>query len=130
MLNLDFSRSKMLRLCLVCVTYNSNTFHSFRFKLCIMFVHTLKMCTFYFLHISRYKKKIIFGGLELRHFLSSKCLDGLICILFKILLVYLYNKYCEILILFAKKAFRYTYVHIQGLKKTCRFQKLAIRTQV
>ena len=30
---------------------NSNRFHSFIFKLCIMIVHTLKMCTQYFAHI-------------------------------------------------------------------------------
>ena len=36
--------------CLVCVICNSNSFHSFSFKLCLMIVHTLKMCTFYFVH--------------------------------------------------------------------------------
>ena len=30
---------------LVCVIYNSKSFHYFIFKLCIMIVHTLKMCT-------------------------------------------------------------------------------------
>ena len=29
----------------LCVICNSNIFHSFIFKLCIMIVHTLKMCT-------------------------------------------------------------------------------------
>ena len=38
--------------CLACVICNSKSFHSFIFKLCIMIVHTLKMCTFYFVHIS------------------------------------------------------------------------------
>ena len=33
--------------CLVCVICNSESFHSF----CIMTVHILKMCTFYFVHI-------------------------------------------------------------------------------
>ena len=37
--------------CLVCVICNYNSIHSFIFKLCIMFVHTLKMCTSYFVHI-------------------------------------------------------------------------------
>ena len=37
--------------CLVCVICNSNSFHSFIFKLCLMIVHTLKMCTSYFVHI-------------------------------------------------------------------------------
>ena len=42
-----FSPFKMLRWCLVCVicTCNSNSFHSFIIKLCIMIAHTLKMCT-------------------------------------------------------------------------------------
>ena len=36
---------------LVCIICNSNkSFHSFIFKLCIMIVHTLKMCTYYFVH--------------------------------------------------------------------------------
>ena len=39
--------------CLVCVICNSKRFHSFSFKLCIMIVHILKMCTSYFMHISR-----------------------------------------------------------------------------
>ena len=47
-----FFPSKMLRECLVCVICNSKSIHSFIFKLCIMVVHTLKMCTFYFMHIS------------------------------------------------------------------------------
>ena len=42
----------MLMGCLVCVICNSNNFHPFVFKLCIMIVYTLKMCTFYFVHIS------------------------------------------------------------------------------
>ena len=37
--------------CLVCVICNSNSFHSFIFKLYLMIVHTLKMCTSYFVHI-------------------------------------------------------------------------------
>ena len=37
--------------CLVCVICNSNSFHSFVFKLCLMIVHTLKMCTSCFVHI-------------------------------------------------------------------------------
>ena len=35
----------VLTLCNLCVICNSNRFHSFIFKLCIMIVHTLKMCT-------------------------------------------------------------------------------------
>ena len=36
---------KMIRWRLVCVICNSNSFHSAIFKLCIMIVHTLKLCT-------------------------------------------------------------------------------------
>ena len=53
--------------CLVCVICNSWSFHSFLFKLCIMAVHILKMCTSYFVHI-----RLIFSHflrvLDLRHF--------------------------------------------------------------
>ena len=35
----------VLTLSNLCVICNSNRFHSFVFKLCIMNVHTLKMCT-------------------------------------------------------------------------------------
>ena len=31
--------------CNLCVICSSNNFHSYIFKLCIMIVHTLKMCT-------------------------------------------------------------------------------------
>ena len=61
-LNFSSYPSKMLRWHLVCVICNSNSFHTFIFKLCIMIVHTLKMCTsliFYY----------IFGSVELRHHL-------------------------------------------------------------
>ena len=34
--------------CLVCAICNSNSFHSFILKLCLMIVHTLEMCTSYF----------------------------------------------------------------------------------
>ena len=44
--------SKMLRGFLVCVICNSNSIHSFIFKLYIMIVHTLKMCISYFVHVS------------------------------------------------------------------------------
>ena len=46
-----FFPSVMRRGCQVCVLYNSNSFHSIMFKLCIMIVHTLKICTSYFVHI-------------------------------------------------------------------------------
>ena len=50
-MNLDIFLSKMLRWCLGCIICNSNSLHSFIFKLCIMIDHTLKMCTFQFVHI-------------------------------------------------------------------------------
>ena len=36
---------------LVYVIFNSKSFHSFLFQLCIMIVNILMMCTFYFVHI-------------------------------------------------------------------------------
>ena len=36
---------EVLTLCNLCVICNSNRFHSFILKLCIMIVYTLKMCT-------------------------------------------------------------------------------------
>ena len=41
----------MHRGCQICVICNSNSFHSFIFKLCIMIVHTFKICTSYFVYI-------------------------------------------------------------------------------
>ena len=35
----------VLILCSLCVICSSNRFHSFIFELCIMIVHTFKMCT-------------------------------------------------------------------------------------
>ena len=46
-----FSPSEMLSRCLVCVICNFNSIHSIIFKLCIMIVHTLKMCTFYIVRL-------------------------------------------------------------------------------
>ena len=43
----------MLRGCPVCVTCYSNSFPFFIFKLCIMIVHTLNICIYYFVHISQ-----------------------------------------------------------------------------
>ena len=41
-LNSDFG---VLTFCIMCVICNLNRFHSFIFELCIMIIHTLKMCT-------------------------------------------------------------------------------------
>ena len=49
--DLDIFYPNMLRWCLVCVICNSNSVHFFIFKLCIMSVHTFKMCTSHFTHI-------------------------------------------------------------------------------
>ena len=66
-LNLDSFSSKMLRGGLVCAICNSKSFHSFLFKLCIMIVHILKMCTFYFVYILRLFFSFL-RGVELRYF--------------------------------------------------------------
>ena len=50
-LNLDIFPFKMLRWWMDCVICCSESFHYSIFKLCIMIVHTLKMCTFNFVHI-------------------------------------------------------------------------------
>ena len=63
----------MLKGCLVCVICNTNSIHSFLFKLCIMIVHILKMCTFYFVHISGFLF-LFLRGVEPRHFFHPKCL--------------------------------------------------------
>ena len=48
--------------------WNSNSIRSFIFKLCIMIFHTLKMCTFYFVHFSYLFFFTFLTGLELRRF--------------------------------------------------------------
>ena len=58
----------------VCVICNSKSFHSFSFKLCLMIVHILKMCTFYFVHVSFFFSFL--RGVELSHFFHPKCLGG------------------------------------------------------
>ena len=65
-LNLDIFPSEMLRGCLVFVICNSNSIQYFIFKLCLMVVHTLKMCTFYFVQISFFFTFLT--DVELRHF--------------------------------------------------------------
>ena len=52
----------------VCVICNSKSFHSFLFQLCLF--HMLKMCTFYFVHISFFS---FLRGVELRDFFYPKC---------------------------------------------------------
>ena len=63
---LRFFPSKMRGVSLVCVICNFNSFQSFIAKRRTMIVHTLKMCTFYFMHVSFYF--LILTGVELRHF--------------------------------------------------------------
>ena len=60
--------------CQVCVIYNSKSFHSFLFKLCLIAVHILKMCTSCFVHVSYFFS--FFRGVELRHFFHLQCLGG------------------------------------------------------
>ena len=75
-----FFAPEMFRGCLVCVICNSNRIHSFIFKLCIMIVHKLKMCPFYFMHISQIFF-FIFGGLVLRHFFIRNAWMVLVCLI-------------------------------------------------
>ena len=71
----------MIRGCLVCVICNSNSNYSFIFKLYTMIVHTLKMCTLYFVHISYFFFSFL-TGVVLRHFFSSEMLRGcLVCVI-------------------------------------------------
>ena len=71
----------MLRGCLACVICNSNSIHSFIFKLHSMIVHTLRMCTSYFLHVSQFFFSFLTGD-ELRHFFLSEMLRGcLVCVI-------------------------------------------------
>ena len=65
-MNLDIFPSEMLRGCLVCVICNSNSIHFFIFKLCLMVVHLLRMCTSYFVQISSFFTFLT--DVELRHF--------------------------------------------------------------
>ena len=67
----------MLRGCLVCVICNSNSFHSFIFKLYTMIVHTLRMCTVYFVYISW----IVYSFLVVLNFckMLRVCLVCIIC---------------------------------------------------
>ena len=58
--------TEMLRGCLVCVICNSNSIYSFIFKLCIMIVPTLKVCTSFLCNCFTFF--IILMGVELRHF--------------------------------------------------------------
>ena len=53
-LELSFFPVKMLRWCPICVICNSNSFHFFIFKLGIMIVHTLKMCTSHLCTFDKY----------------------------------------------------------------------------
>ena len=57
--------------CLICVICNSKSFHSILFKLCIMVVHILKMCTYYFVRISWIFSQFL-GMLNLDIFPSKK----------------------------------------------------------
>ena len=66
-LNLDIFPPERLRGCLVCVICNSNSVHSFIFKLYIMIVHTLKMWTSYFVRLFHCFFSFL-TGVESRHF--------------------------------------------------------------
>ena len=53
--------------CLACVICNSKSIHAFIFKLCIMIVHTLNMCTSYFVRLFHCFFSFLIG-VEHRHF--------------------------------------------------------------
>ena len=63
--------------CQVCVIWYSNSIHRFIFKLCIRVVHTLKMCTSYFMHISLF---FILRMLNLDIFLIEMLRRCLVCV--------------------------------------------------
>ena len=65
--------------CLVCVICNSKSFLSFLFKLCIIIVHILKICTCYFVHIS-WMFALFWGVLNLDVFLSKMLSWSLVCV--------------------------------------------------
>ena len=76
MLNIDFFLPK----CLVSVIWNSKSIHSFLFKLCIMIVHTLKMCTSILCTFYEYIF-FIFWGLGLGHVLLEMLRWFLVCVI-------------------------------------------------
>ena len=71
--------------CLACVICNPNSFHSFKFKLCIMIVHSLKMFISLFLCTCHDYIFSFLGVMNIEIFLS-KCNDGvwqgcLVCVI-------------------------------------------------
>ena len=78
----------MQRGCQVCVICNSNSFHSFIFKLCIMIVHTLKMCTIFFVYISWLFFSFL-GVFNLDIFFSKMLRRCLVCVICTPKLTYL-----------------------------------------
>ena len=72
----------MGRGCLVCVICNSNCIHSFIFKICIVIVNTLKMCTYSFMYILQIFFRAPIGALLFLACLSvfpSVCLSVRCC---------------------------------------------------
>ena len=67
----------MLRGCPVCVMCNSYSIHFCIFKLCIMIVHTLKMCTFYFVHISFFSNFLWVLNLDIFSIINAKGVPSL-----------------------------------------------------
>ena len=53
---------------------NSNRFYSLIFKLCIIIVHILIICTSFLCTFDKYF--LIFMAVELKHFFHPKCLEG------------------------------------------------------
>ena len=108
-LNLDIFSSEMLRGCLVCVICNSNSIHSFVFIPNIMIVHTLKMCTFHFVHISYFFYLLTI--VELRHFSIRKA-ECLVCVIWNCRSIHSFIfKLCIIIVHTLKMSTSY-FVHI------------------
>ena len=72
----------MLRGCLVCVICNSNSFHFFIFKPCIMIVQTSEMCTSHLVHIWKKKSHFwrVFNLLNI-HFSIRNAKGCLVCVI-------------------------------------------------
>ena len=66
--------------CLVCVICNSNSFHSFIFKLCLIYCSYIEnMHLLFCIHFMIFF--FIIWGLELRHFFCKMCRGCLVCII-------------------------------------------------
>ena len=102
-----FFPSEIHKGCLVCVICNSNSFHSFIFKLCTMIVHTLDLCTSYYVYISCFFSFLAVLSLDFFCKMLRGCLVCVICntksfhsSIFKlcIMIIHMHLVYCAHLI--------------------------------